>query len=271
MSAKRALLLLFAAAARLLAADGAAEPERVNEQALAAHRVRHLGEASRHYDRLLALDPPPATTAAHRALALRHVPRLHLVAGEFFPLKDIVAVLHPERPVIGYHLFWEDDLGFPADNEPCDHEIVWVEYDPATGRVVRVQAYFHGRLVEAAEAAADANAHGGRPWIGVEWGFHGSVPRGGLEAAAPTLRPHWERVQRGMETPHPLARGWPQRFDGGYEAYVAFSVPYDPAPQLEKSDLIVVSRWANAVLNRRGLRYNFSPKAEWPWLIGAPP
>ena len=62
-------------------------------------------------------------------------PRLVLVRGEFFPLKDIAAILHPEKPIIAYHLFWEDDLGFPSDNDPCDHEVVWIEYDPASLRV----------------------------------------------------------------------------------------------------------------------------------------
>ena len=49
-------------------------------------------------------------------------------------IRDLVAIHHPVQPWIAYHLFWGDDIDFPEDNDPADHEIVWVAYDPATGR-----------------------------------------------------------------------------------------------------------------------------------------
>jgi len=178
---------------------------------------------------------------------------------------------HPERPVIAYHLFWEDDLGFPSDNDPCDHEIVWIEYSPTTHDVVRVWTYFHGNIVTTDAAAADANAHGGRPWIGVEWGFHGSVPWqaiGEVKVFDDVLHAHWDRAHhRAKSMPRdPLARGWPVEYTKDYSAFITFSVPNDPRPLLRERDLIYVSRWANATLNRYCLRYNFAVKTEWPWL-----
>src|SRR5690606_23799167 len=175
-----------------------AKLEEINAAAQAAHGKRNLGDATPLYRQLLAAEPPVAPTAEQRALVLRFAPRLHNVPGEFFPLKDIAAILHPEKPVIAYHLFWEDDLGFPSDNDPCDHEVVWVEFNPATLEVTRVHAYWHGRIVSPDTAAADANAHGGRPWIGVEWGFHGSIPWraiGSVKVVDDILRDHFRSAR----------------------------------------------------------------------------
>jgi hypothetical protein len=260
--------------ATVLPAADSARLETLNAQARAAHAKRNLGDATPLYQELLAAEPPALPTAVQRARVLRFAPRLHLVRGEFFPLKDIAAIVHPERPVIAYHLFWEDDLGFPSDNDPCDHEVVWVEYDPATERVTRVSTYWHGRITTTDAATADANAHGGRPWIGVEWGFHGSVPWqaiGQVKVVDDVLRDHWNKAHRELKAraPDPLARGWPREYAGDFAAFTDFSVPFDPRPQLRERDLVYVSRWANATLNRHCLRYNFAAKTEWPWLAPA--
>lgn len=264
-------LALGGALAPAFAADEAGLAE-INRQAQVAHGKRNLGDSTPLYQKLLAADPPVELTAAQKELVLRFAPRLMNVRGEFFPLKDIVAILHPEKPVIAYHLFWEDDLGFPSDNDPCDHEIVWVAYDPTTRAVTAVHAYWHGKIVAASAAAvADANAHYGRAWVGVEWGFHGSVPFGAREsekAVDDTLRSHWERIHHPpKDRPRdPLARGWPESFPGDYAAFTAFTVANDPRPMLRERGLAYVSRWANATINRWCLRYNFAAKTEWPWL-----
>jgi hypothetical protein len=270
--ARRFVFAFLALVVRLGAADSS-ELTELNRRAQEAHAKRNLGDSTPLYKQLLALDVPASPSAAQRELVFRFAPRLHKVPHEFFPLKDIAAILHPEKPIIAYHLFWEDDLGFPSDNDPCDHEIVWVEYDPASLKVTRVATYWHGKLATTDAATAEANAHSGRPWIGVEWGFHGSVPfgaKGTLKIVDDTLRSHWERAHAALTSTaprDPLARGWPTGYAGDFAAYTTFTVPNDPRPMLRERDLIYVSRWANATLARYCLRYNFAAKTEWPWLF----
>jgi hypothetical protein len=271
-SVRLVVLVVFSFLAGLAAAESA-ELADLNRRALEAHGKRNLGDSTPLYKQLLALDPPATPTAAQRELVLRFAPRLNLVPHEFFPLKDIAAIIHPEKPIIAYHLFWEDDLGFPSDNDPCDHEVVWVEYDPATLKVTRVATYWHGKLATTEAAAADADAHRGRPWIGVEWGFHGSVPFGApgtLKIVDDTLRSHWERARAAMKSTaprDPLARGWPAGYAGEFAAFTSFTVGLDPRPMLRERELVYVTRWANATLARYCLRYNFAAKTEWPWLF----
>lgn len=266
----RAGLLGIALCAWVVALSAAEDVEALNTEAQTAHGRRDLGTASALYKRILAADTPVVATDAQRVRVLKFAPRLMLVKGEYFPLKDIVAIVHPERPVIAYHLFWEDDLGFPSDNDPCDHEIVWIEYDPATDKLVRVWTYWHGRIVTTDEATAEANSHGGRPWIGVQWGYHGSVPWKALGQVAEVdriMQDHWTRANAGAKPPlDPLARGWPTKYEGDFKAFTHFSVPFDPRPRLRDPGLVYVSRWANATINRYCLRYNFAAKTEWPWL-----
>jgi len=259
---------MFIAASFASAAESIDLPA-LNARAQAAHEKRNLGDSTPLYKQLLAAEPPQLPTAEQRALVLKFAPRLFNVAGEFFPLKDIAAIIHPGKPLIGYHLFWEDDIGFPSDNDPCDHEVVWVEYNPATLAVTRVATYFHRRIISTPAAVAEANAHGGRPWIGVEWGFHGSIPwqaLGNVQEVDEIVHNHWSRAHRGLhgQPPDPLARGWPTVYAGDFAAFTHFSLANDPRPLLRERDLIYVSRWANATLNRYCLRYNFAAKTEWP-------
>lgn len=269
MNPRLPILLFFAFTSAVFAAE-ADDPAELNRRAQAAHLKRNLGDSTPLYNRLLAFDPPAAPTAAQRELVQRFAPRLHNVPGEFFPLKDIAAIFHPEKPIVAYHLFWEDDLGFPSDNDPCDHEVVWVEYDRATLKVVRVSTYWHGTIVTTDSAAAEANAHGGRPWIAVEWGYHGSLPFGApgkLPAVDEKLRSHWDRARAAHQSKlprDPLTRGWPAGYAGSFKEYTTYTVANDPRPMLRERDLIYVSRWANATLARYCLRYNFAAKTEWP-------
>jgi hypothetical protein len=63
-----------------------------------------------------------------------------------------------------------------------------------------------------------------------------------------------------------LARrlGWPERFNGAWEAFIDFSRIVDPVPLFDRHRMVSVSRWNSAVINQRFLTYNFRPKTEWP-------
>ena len=171
----------------------------------------------------------------------------------FFPLKDAAAVLHPSERLIAYHLFWEDDIDFPDDNDPCDHEVVWVQFSPDRQSIERFWTYFHGRILEAGESALrDARDHEMRPRVNVQWGKHGSMPfawesmaivgdTGDLERAyyvvgkpitlADYNRGTWQKLRsEGRRLiDHPLARRlrWPDRFTGEWERFVDFSRAVD--------------------------------------------
>lgn len=239
-----------------------AELQFLNRRSYDFHRQRRLTEASADYRRLLELEPPslPDEQQMRRILAL--APGLRRVEGDPFPLRDVVAIQHPSRPWIAYHLFWEDDIDFPEDNDPADHEVLWVEYEPASGQPKSVATYFHGQILR---GVPDAD---GRIQVAVEWGKHGSLPleSGGKYADPAGLRAHWRTLHdHGTRLPdHPLARGWPKRFSGEWEAYREFTVSVETRPRLERERLVWVSAWGNAVLNQYALRYNFAPKTEWP-------
>lgn len=101
------------------------------------------------YTRALELAPARPLTSQEQATVLRFAPLLQTTPTEPFALMDVVAILHPTKPLIAYHLFWEDDIDFPEDNDPCDHEVIWVELDEARRELVNYYTYFHGRILKA--------------------------------------------------------------------------------------------------------------------------
>ncbi|MEW5979201.1 MAG: hypothetical protein AB1898_25685 [Acidobacteriota bacterium] len=262
--------------------------ETEHRKGVELHGQRCLTEASQAYARTLELEPPEDPTPRQRQMAFRFAPRLFLTANEPFELKDFVAILHPTRNLIAYHLFWDDDIDFPDDNDPCDHEIVWVEYDPDKSSLTGIITYFHGRLLRSDPVAvAEALANQGRPRVLVQWGKHGSMPFGWeqlrivadssdsessyypvgrsisllryLEGTCRKLQQDGRRMQE-----HPLGRSWPRKFDGTCQEFSSFPVELDPTPLLQARQMIKVSRWNSATINQHFLRYNFRPKSEWP-------
>lgn len=234
----------------------------LNRRAFTHHwPLRRLAEASRDYARLLELNPPRRPTRDEEGTMLKLAPLLSTHPEEPFALSDVVALHHPTRPLIAYHLFWDDDIDFPEDNDPADHEVVWVAYEPLSGRPTHLHAYFHGRILNA-EFRED------RPTFAVEWGKHGSLPmdRNGLAANPPNLQTHWSRLhERGIRfADHPLASRWPKRFNGDWRDYLRFQRTVDSRALLERRRLLWVSEWANATLDQYALTYNFAPKIEWP-------
>lgn len=237
--------------------------------ALAFHNAKHLQEAYQAYWGILRDDPPQTPTPSQVALALRHAPRLFVTPTEPFPLQDAAAILHPEEPLIAYHLFWEDDIDFPDDQEPCDHEVIWVRYAEG-GVVTMVYAYYHDFVLESPLAVEEAIAFGGRPHVDVQWGKHGSLPYGWRELyegwVLKDMRATYERLhtQGRREQGNPLAHRWPRRFAGSWEEFIDFGVEVDLPALLRQNEMLMVSRWANAVINTHFLRYNFHPKTDWP-------
>ena len=290
------IAILVAATLALPASRSGAAAQQAGEEAAAHHQAgvafhlqRRLDEASREYARALALEPPRHLTPEQWQLVRRFAPRLYVVAGEFFPLKDFAAILHPSRRLIAYHFFWEDDIDFPEDNDPCDHELVWVEYAEDRRTLVRLWTYFHGHILDGGEAAvAEARRHAMRPRVNVQWGKHGSMPAawetltirrdaGPPDAAPPdaatiTLKRYNEETFRklsgaGRRLPdHPLGvrDKWPRKFAGDWAACTSFSRPVEPLRLLEQRRMAAVSRWNSAAINQHFLRYNFRPKTEWP-------
>ena len=254
------------------------------------HNRRCLDDASREYAKALELDPPRPLNSEELKLVRRFAPRLYTTLTEFFPLKDFAVILHPTKRLIAYHFFWEDDIDFPEDNDPCDHELIWVKYSEDGTSIESVQTYFHGRILEGGEAAInDARAHGMRPRVNIQWGKHGSLLVGWEEmtiTANPdesekkyypveqtiTLKQYQEGTYRKLSEEghrlidHPLSSrlGWPRKFKGRWEDFVNFSRLVDPLLMLNKTKLARVTRWNSATINQQFLTYNFRPKTEWP-------
>lgn len=236
------------------------------------HNDRNLKLATRYFQRTLELEPPRAPSEQERAAILRHAPLCRVHRTEPLPLKDCVAIHHPDRPLIGYHFFWEDDYDFPDDDEPCDHEQIWVEYDPASGQVVQVYAYWHQTILTSQAAVDEAQAHYGRPVIRVQWGKHGSLLAGyeamsnytGRTVLDGLREDHANNVQGGRMKDHPLKRHWPKGFVGDFQDYCTFDDVVDTLPLLMAKQTYGVCRWANAMIKEYFLPYNFHSKREWP-------
>jgi hypothetical protein len=272
--------------------DAARHAEAAKHHALGVqhHLRRSLDEASREYARALELDPPRDPTPDDLQVVRRFAPRLYTTPGEFFPLKDFAAILHPEARLVAYHFFWEDDIDFPEDNDPCDHELMWVQFATDRRSVERIWTYFHARLLDGGDAALlDAREHAMRPRVNVQWGKHGSMPAGweSLSIRADdgdierkylpldrpiTLKEYNEATFRKLNTEgrrlmgHPMAQrlAWPVRFTGTWQDFVDFSRSVEPLSFLDRAKMVRVSRWNSATINQHFLPYNFRPKTEWP-------
>ncbi|MDB4881589.1 MAG: hypothetical protein JWL95_355 [Gemmatimonadetes bacterium] len=134
---------------------------------------------------LRPLTVPTALSEADSAakLARRLAPLLYLQRDEWFPLDRVVAVVHPTRPIIAYHLLWRDDVhgAWIPHTIPTDEEVVWVGYEPS-GAPTDIWTYWHGKTLH-----ADWRGRG-TPAVDVQWGKHGLLPRGIIESDLPRMR-----------------------------------------------------------------------------------
>jgi hypothetical protein len=203
-----------------------------------------------------ALPPDDQTTRMVRALA----PVLYLQRDEWFRLERVVAVVHPKRQIIGYYLLWRDDVhgAWIPFTKATDEEIVWVGYD-STHAPTDVWTYWHGKVLH-----ADWRDRG-TVSIDVQWGKHGSIPRGIISEDGMwprTLSNFWVSAWIGLPDIWlgRLTRRGPLCFCHGYRRYVTFDRPVFTG---ELIDAVARTEDPDPVLSAFfGLPY--SKKMPWP-------
>ena len=213
----------------------------------------------------LPVEPLPGTetNGADSALVKNLAPVLYLQRDETFPLSRVVAVVHPFEQVIAYHLLWRDDVhgAWLPFTMPTDEELVWVRYD-STGQATHVWTYWHGVIL-----STDWQGKG-RVAIHVQWGKHGSMPRGMVESDLP-----WELnlpsyfVYSWIGIPDlllgRLVRKGPSCFCHGYKRYRQFTRVLDTSVRLD-----VIARTADpAELLGRVFGKPYSKKPAWPLML----
>ena len=245
------------------------------------HFMRRLREASEEYHKTLELEPPQPVTVEEFDLVLKYAPRVYVTPKEPVALKDITVVIHPDRPLIEYSLFWEYDIGFPDDNDPSDHEKVWIEYDSKSGKTIGVYTYFHGAVLSTKAAVENAQRNQQRARINVQWGGHASLPVGWENIPPEKISVKYAHIKKPIQindmnfrykgdkkgiqmSNHPLAKAWPNKFEGSWEEFIDFSKYVDLPKFIKEKRMVIKSRWPNAVINQYFLAYNFRPKQDWP-------
>lgn len=203
-----------------------------------------------------ALPADDPATAMARALA----PVLFLQRDEWFSLERVVAVLHPTRPLIAYHLLWRDDANgsWIPFTVPTDQEIVWVGYD-STGAPTELWAFWHGKILR-----ADWRGRG-TATVDVQWGKHGSLPRGVVESDLPrfrTLNSFYLFSWLGIPDMWlgKLTRPGPGCFCHGYDRYREFTKPLRLGDRLD----VVARTDTPRDLLAQVFGRKYSRKTPWP-------
>jgi len=191
-------------------------------------------------------------------LARSLAPVLYLQRDERFPLSRVVAVVHPDKPIIAYHLLWRDDVNgsWIPFTVATDQEIVWVGYDPS-GAATDIWTYWHGTILHTRWPRSQVA-------INVQWGKHGSLPRGLIESSLPSPKKlNFFFAATRFLVPDQImgrtVRGGPALFPHSYNRYRDFSRPVPVAPRL---DAIVRTKDPDEVL--RSVFGKYSRKPPWP-------
>jgi hypothetical protein len=201
-----------------------------------------------------------AATDSAAQLARQLAPTLYLQRDESFPLTRTVAVLHPTRRVIAYYVTYEHDVAArwsPLSQGP-DEEEFWVGYD-TTRAPTDLWTYWHGTILH-----ADWRGKG-QLGVDVQWGKHGSIPRG----TRPDALPRGKSLQLFYAMTYALpdlvfgrlsSRG-PLCFCRSFARYLEFT-----RPVMLGSRLTAIGRTADpdslltAVFGKR-----YAHKPYWPW------
>lgn len=197
-----------------------------------------------------------------RALAAALAPVLYVQRDEPFPLVRVAAVVNPSRPVIAYHLLWQHDVNgqWLPWAKPSDEEEVWVGYDPSTHAPTDLWTYWHGTVLHTEWRDR------GAPAADVQWGKHGSLPRGVIESDLPrfkTLNAFYavEYLLLPDIWIGKLAHGGPWGFFHDYARYRDFD---HTIALRDRLDAVI---WSDdpreALRDIFGARY--SNKVRWPW------
>ena len=209
--------------------------------------------------RPVALQGALAQTDSGAILARSLAPILYLQRDERFPLSRAVAVVHPTRPVIAYHLLWRDDVNgsWIPFTVATDQEIVWVGYDPS-GAPTEVWTYWHGTILHTKWPRSQVA-------IDVQWGKHGSLPRGLVESDLPRFRTlnmfyAFTRILVPDMILSRAMRGGPATFPHSYARYRDFS---RELRLVDRLDAIVRTDDPDSVL--RAVFGRYSRKPEWPF------
>ena len=208
---------------------------------------------------------PDLADPTHAALARALAPVLYLHRDEPFPLSRVVAVVHPERRVIAYHLLWQDDAvgAWIPHTKATDEEIVWVGYD-RSGAPTDLWTYWHGKLLHTPWANRQVE-------VDVQWGKHGSLPRGTREEDLPRGQSLKSFYRMTYALPDfwlgNLSRKGPWCFCQSYASYRQFTRPQLTAGQL---DAVILANDPRPAL-RRVFGTPYSDKPWWPWLMSPDP
>ena len=212
--------------------------------------------------------PPLPLTVEHSAIvdsthpadriARTLAPVMFVHRDEWFGLERVVAVVHPTRNIVAYHLLWRDDAhgAWIPFTKATDQEIVWIGYD-STSAPTEMWTYWHGKILHT-------------PWKGraaefdAQWGKHGSLPRGMVlsdlpwRASFPSFYAFswlgvWD-IALGK-----TSRAGPWCFCHGYGRYREFTKPVHLA---DRVDVVAQTEDPRSVLTSVFGRY--SKKRPWP-------
>ncbi len=218
------------------------------------------GPRARIPPRPLNLPGALAPTDSGAVLARRLAPLLYLQRDETFQLARAAAFLHPERRVIAYHLLWFEDLhgSWLPRTVPTDEEVIWVGYD-STGAPTELWTYWHTRILHTKWPKSQVV-------LNVQWGQHGSFPRGMRESDLPrsaTLNVFY--AMSILAFPDMLlgnlTRRGPLCFCRSYRRYRDFSRPFFLGDRL---DAVAITKDPHPVLTEIFGKH-YSNKDWWPW------
>ncbi|MFL5577660.1 MAG: hypothetical protein ACJ79S_17025 [Gemmatimonadaceae bacterium] len=186
---------------------------------------------------------------------------LYLQRDETFRLERVVAAVHPERRIIAYYLLWRDDVNgaWIPFTVPTDEEVVWVGYD-STLAPTELWTYWHGTILHTAWPRS-------RVEVDVQWGKHGSLPRGVRLNDLPPERSidaFYAGATFGLldVALGNLNRPGPMCFCHGFKRYLDFS---RPLPLDSALDAVVVGADPRPTL-AAVFGKHYSKKPLWPWL-----